>query len=98
MTEINPIASSILQAPLVQQQQTSEKTRQARMAQLQEKIATANQDDEDESQHKVENSEELTPADDDHSNPQGRREKPKSRKNHADEEEDGENPHIDMKA
>jgi hypothetical protein len=97
MTDINPLTSSILQTPLVQKQQTSEKARQLRLAQEMKRNVAAGQDD-DESEHKVESSEELTPVDDDHSNPQSRRDKSKPRKHGDDGEDNDEESHIDMTA
>lgn len=63
MTQFNPLTGAILQSPMVQQQQSSEKTSQIRRSQQLEKNAAL---EEDELEHQVESSEELTPTDDDH--------------------------------
>jgi hypothetical protein len=92
---MNPVTGSILQTSVVQKQQTEGKAQQLRRAQeLRKNVAAP----EDESEHQVENTEELTPIDADHSNPRnqkkggGQQHKPEKS-----EEEDGES-HIDMKA
>jgi hypothetical protein len=95
MSQMNPVTGSILQTSVMQKQQADVKTQQMRRTEDLRKNAAATEDD---NEHQVESSEELTPMDDDHSN--GRN--PKKRgdgKHKPDEEVDDEGKsHIDMKA
>lgn len=95
MSQMNPVTGSILQTSVVQKQQTGEKAQQLRRAQEMRKNVAAR---DDESEHQVENTEELTAADPNHSNPRQSK-KDKGRKHRPEmPDDDDEQPHIDMKA
>lgn len=59
VTEFSPLSGAILQSPIVQQQQSTEKTSQIRREQLLRKNVAA---EDDEMENQVENSEEVQPA------------------------------------
>ncbi|HVT89809.1 MAG TPA: hypothetical protein VHD56_13220 [Tepidisphaeraceae bacterium] len=61
MSQINPFTSSILQSPQVQRQQAADKDRQLRKAVERSRDSSL---DEDQLEHQVESSEELTPIHD----------------------------------
>ena len=96
MSQINPFTGSILQAPQVQRQQATDKDRHLRRASDLSKNA-ALQDDQLE--HQVESSEELTPT---HADQKQQRQFKRPRTKHegdeTPDEKDGEEPHIDLTA
>jgi hypothetical protein len=94
MSQIDPFTASVLQSPYVQRQQASEKDRQARKAADQEKDAALA---DDQLEHQVESAEELTPI---HEQEKQDRDFKRSRHGHSADadEEDGEEPHLDLTA
>jgi len=91
MSQLNPLTGSIVQTPLVQQQQTDQKTRQLRRAEeLRKNIAARD----DQTEHQVESTDRLAAIEDSHENPQQRRGKSK-RRPAAPEDDTG---HIDTTA
>ncbi|MGA3067784.1 MAG: hypothetical protein ABSF29_13150 [Tepidisphaeraceae bacterium] len=91
---MNPLTGSILQTSVVQQQQSGEKAQQLQRAQELRKNVAAR---EDEMEHQVENTEELSAIDADHSDPQDPRQE-KGHKHRKKGDEDERKFHIDMKA
>jgi hypothetical protein len=94
MSQIDPYLGSILQLPYVQQQAATDKDRQVRRASDLEKDAALA---EDQLEHQVESSEELAPI-----NEQQKQNRDFKRSKHEhsneDEEETGEEPHLDLTA
>ncbi|HMB95189.1 MAG TPA: hypothetical protein VKK61_04045 [Tepidisphaeraceae bacterium] len=94
MSQINPFVSSILQTPLAQRQQSDDRDRQVRKANDLEKDAALT---DDQLEHQVESSEEVTPIKE-----QEKQERRFKRYKHDhssdDEEESGEDPHLDLTA
>jgi len=92
MTDFNPLAGSILGSTQAQQQIDVEKQRQVRRAQALSKNVAAR---DDQLQHQVESSDEVTPVHDEQreggSSPDKRR-RPRTRG------KEDERPHIDVKA
>jgi len=90
MTDFNPLSGSILGSAQAQHHVEAEKTRQVRRAQaLRKNVALQD----DQLEHQVESSEELTPIHDEYEG-QGQQEPRQPKK----QKDDGENPHIDLKA
>ena len=88
MTQFNPLTGSILQSAQVARQQAAVKAAQIRRAQqLQRNVAARD----DEMEHQVESSEELTPTHDREGNGQGNGERKK-------QDGDDDKPHVDLKA
>ena len=73
MDPINSYSGALAQGTLVQRHQSAMKTQQLRQAQEQEKNVAAR---DDEMEHQVENSEELTPIHEDQQRQDSRRRKP----------------------
>ena len=95
MTQMNPVTGSILQTSMVQKQQTGDKARQLHHAhELRKNVAAR----EDESEPQVENPEELSAIDADHSNPRNPKKEGRKSKSKPEKSEDEEKPHIDMTA
>jgi hypothetical protein len=94
MSQIDPFFSSVLQAPYVQQQQASEKDRQVRKDADQKKDAALA---EDQLEHQVESTEELAPINEQQKQ---QREFKRSKHEHSaeDDEQTGEEPHLDLTA
>jgi hypothetical protein len=94
MTEINPLAGAIMGSAQAQHQAAVQKQRQVRRSQTQRKNLTA---DDDQLEHQVESSEEVTPIHDEgnqHPDKQGEH----SRQNSPDEDENAPPSHLDVKA
>jgi hypothetical protein len=92
MSQINPFVSSILQTPLAQRQQSAAKDREIRKAQDLEKDTALT---DDQLEHQVESSEELTPMQE--KERQERRFKRSHHKaDHPFEEDDEADPHLDL--
>jgi hypothetical protein len=91
MTQLNPLAGAILQTPMVQQQQSADKTAQLRRNQALEDSAAL---EDDEMEHQVENSEEVTPIDDGNDHNGGEFKKGKK---HLYQGDDGKE-HVDLTA
>lgn len=92
MGQFDPLTASILQTPLLQQQQATEKARQLRRAQ---DLRKGVDDRDDELEHQVENTEEVTPVDDGNPDTQ---QKDKERKKQGKNAPDNGKPHIDLTA
>ena len=93
MTQFNPLAGSILQSAQVARQQAASKAAQIRRTQqLQRNIAARD----DEMEHQVESSEELTPTHDRDAQGQAKQGHHKKRDDDADDGDD--RPHIDLRA
>jgi hypothetical protein len=93
MTQFNPLAGSILQSSQVSRQQATSKAAQVRRSQqLQRNVAQRD----DEMEHQVESSEELTPIHDRDAQGQGGRRQPphQSKRDSGDDDK----PHIDLRA
>lgn len=89
MTQFNPLAGSILQSTQVARQQAVSKAAQVRRKQqLQRNVAQRD----DEMEHQVESSEELTPTHDRDAQGQGKQGQHKKR------DDDQDRPHIDLRA
>jgi len=94
MSQINPFAGSILQTPLVQKQQSSDKDRQVRRAREAEKnTALAG----DTLEHQVESSEELKPTEE-HQKRERRFKRPKHHAPAVKPDEDDDQSHLDLTA
>jgi hypothetical protein len=95
MTQINPLAGSIVQSPMVQRQQAAEKDRQVRQARDVEKNSALHGD---ELEHQVESAQAITPIHDDGSHdPRARKRFPKRLKQDSKGDcADGE--HLDLTA
>ncbi|HZZ41971.1 MAG TPA: hypothetical protein VFE58_03475 [Tepidisphaeraceae bacterium] len=89
MTQFNPLAGSILQSSQVARQQAATKSAQIRRAQLLERNVAQR---DDEMEHQVESSEELTPTHD-RQDDEGQPGKQKQRKDGEDDK-----PHVDLTA
>jgi hypothetical protein len=95
MSQINPFTNSILQAPQVQRQQASDKDRQVRKAQDQQKNAALY---DDRLEHQVESTEELTTIhDEDTPDPRKRRKREQQSGQQKDSGADDE-PRLDVTA
>lgn len=95
MSQINPFQNSILQAPMVQHEQSAEKVREVRRAAERTKNSAL---DEDQLEHQVESSEELAPVHEDQQH-ERRFKQSRHRDHKEDDSEDGDSPsHIDVKA
>ena len=91
MTQLNPLTGSVLGGAQAQHQVETEKTRQVRRSQaLQKNVALQD----DQLEHQVESSEELSPIHDQEQGHENQR-----RRSHPDKSQrDDEKPHIDVKA
>ena len=94
MSQIDPFLGSILQAPYVQQQVATDKDRQVRRTSDLEKDAAL---EEDQLEHQVESSEEVTPINEQQKQNRDFR---RSKHEHTEESDDqtGEEPHLDLTA
>jgi len=93
MDSINPLSGSLAQGTLAQRQLGAVKTQQMRLAQQQEKNVAAR---DDEMEHQVENSEELTPIHEDHTRQDSQRRKDRQQQNI--EDDDGKESGLDLTA
>ena len=92
MSQINPLAGSILQSTQFQREQADQKVQQARRAeQLRKNIAA----EDDRLEHQVESAEELRPVGDEGGSGSGGRENPSKQKQGGG---DADAEHIDVKA
>lgn len=95
MTQFNPLAGSILQSSHVARQQAVSKAAQVRRTQqLQRNVAQRD----DEMEHQVESSEELTPTRDREGQGQSKGKHPQHQGHQDDADADGKPPHIDLRA
>jgi hypothetical protein len=97
MFPINPLSGALIQSAQVQLQQAAERTQQARKAEQTKKNVAARENDEDEVDHQVENSEELSAIHDENSSAEQKR---KQRQHEAtqDQSDDDNSDGLDLKA
>jgi hypothetical protein len=93
MTQFNPLAPVIAGSSQAQRMQSSDKVRRAREKQQLAKNVAARTD---EYEHTVENTEELSPANDGHSSPDQRKRPKKDRPTSEQNEETGDAPGLDL--
>jgi hypothetical protein len=95
MTFLNPLTGSIAQSTQVQRQQSVDKDQQLRRVQEQSRNSAARND---QFEHSVESPEELTPLND--KQPQSDQRRRKQTKHHPDirDDENDENPRLDLTA
>jgi hypothetical protein len=91
MTQFNPLAGAILQTPMAQQVQAADKNAQLRRNQALEENSAL---EDDEMEHQVESSQEVTPVDDGNDQAGGQF---KKNKKHLYKGEDGKE-HVDLTA
>jgi hypothetical protein len=83
MYSINPLSGALAQSSQLQLQQAAEKSRQARQAQEKARNVAVREEDTDETEHPIENSEELSAIHD-----EGRQSREQGKKKHKPEEAD----------
>jgi hypothetical protein len=96
MTDINPIAGSLLQAPVAARQQEAQKTAQVRRVSDRQKNSAAS--DEEEVEESVASADELQPVGDEQKNPQQKRKGTYSRHPESEPEPSADQKHLDLEA